>query len=87
MAKHDGDEGSSQGISGGQMAGVGLQFAVAVVVFLFLGQWLDRKFGTDPVLTIICVFAGAGAAFYSMYRKLMAANAADDAARNARKGK
>ncbi len=87
MADFEAGDKKSQGISGGQMAGVGLQFAVAVVVFLFFGQWLDRKFGTDPVLTIICVFAGAGAAFYSMYRKLMAANAAEDAARNARKGK
>lgn len=81
MTELGGERWKSQGATGGQMAGIGLQFAVAVIVFLFLGQWLDKKFGTAPVLLIICVFAGAGAAFYSMYRKLMAANAADDAMR------
>lgn len=71
----------SHGISGGDFAGIGIQFAVVLIGGLFLGQWLDKKFGTSPVLTILCLFAGAGAAFYSMYRKLMAANAAEDAAR------
>ena len=30
-------------------AGVGLQFAVAIVLFVLLGQWADRQFGTRPV--------------------------------------
>ncbi len=77
----------SQGISGSDFAGIGVQFAVVLLGGLFLGQWLDKRFGTSPVLTIGCLFVGAAAAFYSMYRKLMAANAAEDAARNARKGK
>lgn len=71
----------SGGLSGGDFAGIGVQFAVVMLGGLFLGQWLDRKFGTGSILTIIFLFLGAGAAFYSMYRKLMAANAADDAAR------
>lgn len=81
MADFDSERGKSAGVSTSEMAGAGLQFAVAVIVFLFLGQWLDRKFGTEPVFLMICVFAGAAAAFYSMYRKLMAANAREDAAR------
>ncbi len=71
----------SGSLSGGDFAGIGIQFAVVMLGGLFLGQWLDRKFETAPVLTIVCLFLGAGAAFYSMYRKLMAANAAEDAAR------
>jgi F0F1-type ATP synthase assembly protein I len=31
---------------------LGLQLAIAVVVFLFLGRWLDQKFGTTPWLTL-----------------------------------
>jgi ATP synthase protein I len=53
-------------------AGVGIQFAAAVILFLFAGQWLDRRLGTSPVFLMLGVFVGAGAAFYSMYRKLMA---------------
>lgn len=73
------------GTSAGEFAGVGLQFAVSILVFLYLGQWLDRKLGTEPWLLIIGVFLGAGASFYSMYRKLMAAQAREDAARKARR--
>jgi F0F1-type ATP synthase assembly protein I len=62
-------------------AGIGIQFAVAIVVFLFLGQWLDRKFGTSPVFLMLGVFVGGGAAFYGMYRKLMADQEAAEEAR------
>lgn len=59
--------------SGAAFAGLGLQFALAIVVFLYAGQWLDRQLGTAPLFLILGVFVGAGGAFYSMYRKLMAA--------------
>lgn len=74
------------GPSASELAGVGIQFALAILVFLYLGQWLDRKLGTAPWLLIIGVFLGAGLGFYSMYRKLMAAQARADEARNARRG-
>ncbi len=52
--------------------GLGLQFALAILLFVYLGQWLDRRFGTEPWLLLIGVFVGAGGGFYSIYRKLMA---------------
>jgi ATP synthase protein I len=76
------DEG---GTSVGQFAGHGMTFVVAVLGGLYLGQWLDRRLGTDPWLLIVGVFTGAGAAFWSMYSKLMAAQAREDAARAARR--
>jgi ATP synthase protein I len=74
-----------EGGSGGEYAGVGLQFAASIILFLFLGQWLDRKLGTAPWMLILGVFGGAAAGFYSMYRKLMAIQAREDEARQARK--
>ena len=74
-----------EGPSASEFAGVGLQFAVSIIGGLYLGQWLDRKLGTAPWLLIVGVFAGAGLSFYSMYSKLMKAQARDDAAREARK--
>lgn len=62
----------------GTYAGVGLQFALGIILFLFLGQWLDRRLGTSPVFLLAGVFVGGGAAFYSMYRRLSAAQKADD---------
>ena len=65
------DKGSAPSAS--DFAGIGLQFAASVLLFGYAGQWLDGRFGTGPWLLIIGVFLGAGGAFYSMYRKLMAA--------------
>ena len=62
-----------EGVSAAEFAGVGVQFALAIVLFLFVGQWLDRRLGTAPVFVSLGVFAGAGGGFYSMYRKLTAA--------------
>ena len=74
------------GTSVGEFAGVGIQFAVSIIGSVFLGQWLDRKLGTAPWLLYIGVILGAGLGFYSMYRKLMAAQARDDADTKARRG-
>jgi F0F1-type ATP synthase assembly protein I len=59
-------------------AGVGLQFAIAIVLFVLLGQWIDKKLETSPVFLLIGVFAGGSAAFYNLYRKVTAAQKADD---------
>ena len=63
------------------MAGLGLQFVGAILLFLWLGMWLDRKLGTAPWLMAIGVFVGAGASFFSMYRKLMAVQRSEDEAK------
>lgn len=66
------DKGGREGVSGaGRYAGVGLQFAASLLFFLFVGQWMDRRFGTDPLFLYLGVATGAGAAFFSMYRSLM----------------
>ena len=54
----------------GALAGLGLQFAISIVLFLLAGQWIDRKLGTAPLFLILFVFLGAGGSFYSIYRKL-----------------
>jgi F0F1-type ATP synthase assembly protein I len=69
---------ADDGPSAAKYAGIGLQFAISIIVFLFAGQWLDRKFGTSPIFLMLGVFVGAGAAFYSMYRKLMSDQDAED---------
>jgi F0F1-type ATP synthase assembly protein I len=63
---------------------LGLQFLVSILLFLYVGQWLDRKLGTAPWFLIIGVFTGAGLSFYNMYRILARMQAADEAARKAK---
>lgn len=69
-----------RGSGAGAYANFGLQFVVALLLFLWLGQWLDRRFGTAPVFLLIGVFAGAGGSFYAMYRKLMKAQEREEQA-------
>ena len=76
----------SGGLSGADFAGVGIQFAAAIVIFLFAGQWVDNRLGTSGWFTIIGVFVGAGAAFYLMYREISAAQRRDDEERSAKRG-
>ncbi len=69
----------------GSFAGAGLQFAVSIILFVFLGQWADRRFGTSPLFLLAGVFIGGGGAFFSMYRRLTAAQRADDERRKREK--
>lgn len=73
------------GTSPSEFAGLGLQFVIAILGGVYGGQWLDRKLGSAPWLLIIGMFLGAGLSFYSMYSKLMKAQARDDAAAKARR--
>ena len=59
------------GVSVGELASGGIQFAVILVLSSFLGIYLDRKLETSPWLLIVLVFLGAAVAFYTLYRKLM----------------
>lgn len=60
--------GSEPNLSG--LGGMGVQFVVVLLAFLFLGKWLDARLGTSPWLLILGVFVGAGASIYSMYRRV-----------------
>lgn len=78
--------GTARGLgAAGRYAGLGLQFAASILLFLYAGQWLDRRMGTAPLFLYVGVFTGAGAAFYSMYRNLMADQKRDEAAAAAEK--
>ena len=58
-------------MSGSEFAGVGLQFAITLVVFTLAGVWLDRRLGTSPWLLIILALGGSGFAFWGMYRRMI----------------
>lgn len=73
----------SGGMAGSDLAGLGIQFALTLVMFTGIGIWLDRRLGTSPWLLLVCVFIGGAGGFFSIYRKAMDAQKRDDARRRA----
>ena len=68
--------------------GYGLTWALSTLLFLWLGSRADAWLGTEPWLTLIGAFTGAGAGFYYMYRHLVVdSQRADEARRREREGK
>jgi positive regulator of sigma E activity len=51
-------------------AGLGVQLAVTLLVFVFVGHWADRKLGTNGILTMVAAFVGFGGSMYWLIRTL-----------------
>ena len=57
----------------GYVSTVGISMAAAIGIGAWLGLYLDKKFGTEPWLLIVCLGFGVAAAFrnlYLMYKKI-----------------
>jgi ATP synthase protein I len=50
---------------------IGMQLALAVVAFFFLGRWLDDVFDTAPWLMILGLIVGTAGGFISFFRSAM----------------
>jgi ATP synthase protein I len=66
-----GDSSKNALAAAGSYAGLGLQLAASIGLFLWLGWKADQWIGTTPLLTITGAFVGAGGGFYSLYRHLI----------------
>lgn len=53
--------------------GLGLQLAVIVTVMVFVGIWLDGKFETKPILTVVFAFLGVFAGMYTFIKSVLKA--------------
>ena len=51
-------------------AGLGVQMAASLLLFVWLGQWADRKLGTGGILTVVAAFLGFGGTMYWLIRSL-----------------
>jgi F0F1-type ATP synthase assembly protein I len=71
-------------VSAASFAGLGIQFAIGIVLFLYLGKWIDSRLGTSPAGLIGGVFIGAAASFYLVVKKVSALQKQDDALHNRR---
>lgn len=55
----------------GDLMGIGITFTASILVFLYLGRWVDGKLGTEPLFLIVGVFTGFGLSILWMYRRLV----------------
>jgi len=60
-------------------AGLGVQLAVTLLVFVLAGQWLDRKLGAGGIVTVVAVLLGFAGTLYSLIRQLNRKNGGGDA--------
>lgn len=51
-------------------AGLGVQMAVSLLVFVWIGQWADRRFETGGLLTVLAAFIGFAGTMYWLIRSL-----------------
>lgn len=58
---------------------LGLQLAISVVVFFFIGYWLDGKFGTAPWCTLGGAFLGAAGGLIKFLREAISLGKQADA--------
>lgn len=52
---------------------VGLEFGLSILFGLLGGQWLDKRFGTSPWLTLIGLGFGSAAGIRTLWRAAKAA--------------
>ncbi len=62
----------------GRYSGYGLTWALSVLLFLWIGYWLDGRLGTLPLLTLVGAFVGAAGGFLRLYRGLTATKSAEN---------
>jgi ATP synthase protein I len=58
----------------GPYLGLGTQLAATIVLMFFLGRWLDGKFETEPLFTILFAFLGGFAGIYNFIRAVLNIN-------------
>lgn len=61
---------TSDDVSPLALAGMGMQFFVALIAFVYAGNWVDARLDTSPVFLFAGVFLGGGSTFYLSYKRL-----------------
>ncbi len=61
---------TSDEVSPWALPGLGTQFFASILLFVWVGNWLDRRFDSAPLFLLSGVFLGGGGSFYLSYRQL-----------------
>lgn len=56
----------------GPLLGIGTSLAVTVLVGVLAGRWVDARWGTEPVFTLVGAVLGIGGGLYGFIRTVTA---------------
>lgn len=62
----------------GPYLGTGIQLAATVAIMFFLGYYLDKWAGTDPIFTLIFAVFGIGAGLYNFIKTVLTLSSKED---------
>jgi F0F1-type ATP synthase assembly protein I len=54
-----------------RFAGVGVQYALTILLLTFAGIWLDDKFGTSPLFLVVLLVLGFVGATWTLIREVL----------------
>jgi len=60
-----------------RFAGVGVQYGLTVLFLTLIGIWLDNRFGTAPLLLLVCLLVGFIGATFSLIRQVLGPDKGD----------
>ncbi|MGH8990277.1 MAG: AtpZ/AtpI family protein [Acidimicrobiia bacterium] len=60
-----------------RFAGVGVQFALTILILTLAGIWLDGRFETDPLFTVVFLLLGFGGATWSLIHQVLGPDKGD----------
>ena len=55
----------------GPYLGLGVQLAATIVIMVFIGRWIDEKYNTNNIWTLVFAFIGGGAGIYNFIRAVL----------------
>lgn len=53
---------------------LGIEMMLYIVIFTFIGYWIDNKIDSSPIFTIILAFLGIFAGFYKFFKSVLKFN-------------
>ncbi len=68
MPNADDPQGKTERFQTMRLASVGIEMALAVIIGFFVGYWLDERFDTSPVLSLVFLALGTVAGMRGLFR-------------------
>lgn len=66
MKKKDSDKSALKNIA--LISQVGISMAAPILLGVFIGQWIDKKVGTEGIFMLIFIFLGVGGGFMNLFK-------------------